>query len=288
MVKSMTAFARAACPLDSGDLRCEIRSVNHRFLEPALRLPEEFRSLEPWIRERLGRALSRGKVDVMLRYSPHSAQAATLQLNEPLLGQLLDTLERINQRLSQSAPIAATELLRWPGLLVEPDADNNALQTAAQQLVDQALADLVQARALEGERLATLIVQRSTKLSTLVATVRERRPQLLSEQRERMLTRLAEIQAELDPSRLEQELALLAQRSDVAEELDRLDAHLHAIDHSLHATEPAGRRLDFLMQELNREANTLTAKSTDIEITRLAVEMKVLIEQMREQVQNIE
>ncbi|WPL16201.1 hypothetical protein Thiowin_01154 [Thiorhodovibrio winogradskyi] len=291
MIKSMTAFARRQTRDTFGELSWEIRSVNHRFLEPNLRLPEELRGLDPGVRERLSARIGRGKVDCTLRFAAAAGGEAKLHINEPLLNQVLDAAERIAARLGESRSPSApsvTDLLRWPGMLAEPEPDLNRLNAAALALFDDTLSELLAAREREGSRLRVLIEQRSERLTVLVAEVRERMPRLLEEMRARIGDRLAEIRGELDPNRLEQELVLFAQRCDVDEEMDRLSGHLEEIRRTLADTGPVGRRLDFLMQELNREANTLGSKSSDADVTRIAVDMKVLIEQMREQIQNLE
>jgi uncharacterized protein (TIGR00255 family) len=288
MTKSMTAFAREGVSADVGELVWELRSVNHRFLESHLRLPEELRGLDPAVRERLGARLSRGKLDCTLRYVPSPGAAGTLTVNHRLLEQILKVADSIATRIGEPATPHVIDLLRWPGVLEEPRADMDAVSTAALELLDRALDGLIAAREREGERLRALILERCDKLKARVADVRARMPEVLEGIRTRILDRLAEVRDELDPARLEQELALLAQRLDVDEEMDRLEVHIAEIRKALSGDGPAGRRLDFLMQELNREANTLGSKSSDAAVTLAGVDMKVLIEQMREQVQNLE
>jgi uncharacterized protein (TIGR00255 family) len=288
MIKSMTAFARETATGPEGELTWELRSVNHRYLEPFVRLPEDLRGLDPAVRERLARRLARGKVDCALRYAPTAGAVGALRVNRRFLEQLIAAGDEVAEVTGRSAEADAFELLRWPGVLEEQEQDRSAIEQRALALLDTALKSLVATREREGARLATLIEERCERLAVCVAAVRERMPQVMTEVRQRILDRLAEVRAELDPNRLEQELALLAQRLDVDEEMDRLQAHVAEIRSVLASREPVGRRLAFLMQELNREANTLGSKSADVEITRLAVDLKVLIEQMREQVQNIE
>ncbi|EIC19882.1 TIGR00255 family protein [Thiorhodovibrio frisius] len=291
MIKSMTAFARRQTGGASGELSWEIRSVNHRFLEPNLRLPEELRGLDPDVRERLSARLSRGKIDCTLRFVAPTGGGVELRINEPLLSQVLSAAERIAARMGDSrAPSTPSvmDLLRWPGMLEESEPDMDSLNTAARALFDDTLTELIAAREREGTRLRALIEQRSERLAALVAEARARMPQLLDEMRRRISGRLAEVRGELDPNRLEQEMVLLAQRCDVDEEMDRLSGHIEEVRRTLAGEGPVGRRLDFLMQELNREANTLGSKSSDATLTRIAVDMKVLIEQMREQIQNLE
>lgn len=288
MTKSMTAFARVTAIGDEGELTWELRSVNHRFLEPYVRLPEDLRALEPAVRERVAKRLRRGKLDCALRYAPAPGAGSNLRINRPYLEQLLTAGGEVAELVGHQAQPPAFELLRWPGVLQEQQKDMGPVMQRALCLLDEALESLVATREREGVRLAALIGERCDKLATCVSEVRERMPRVMVEVRTRILDRLEEVRSELDPNRLEQELALLAQRLDVDEEMDRTDAHIEEVRSVLAGKGPVGRRLDFLMQELNREANTLGSKSSDVAVTRVSVEMKVLIEQMREQVQNIE
>ncbi len=286
--RSMTAFARETEHADLGELTWELRSVNHRFLDPHLRLPDDLRGLETTVRERLAARLGRGKVDCSLRFVPGQASAGSLKVDRRLLEQLLTAADEVGTRIGEPATPHVFELLRWPGLLEEPRQDVDAIGAAALVLLERTLDTLVAAREREGARLRALILERCDKLAAHVDAVRARMPQLLASVRTRIRERLSEVLGELDPNRLEQEMALLAQRLDVDEETDRLAVHLEEVRKTLDADGPVGRRLDFLMQELNREANTLSSKSADAETTHTAVEMKVLVEQMREQVQNLE
>ena len=288
MIKSMTSFARETASGDLGELTWELRSVNHRFLEPYVRLPDELRALEPSVRERVARRLSRGKVDCSLRFAPRPGASGSLRLNRAYLEQLLAAGASAAEVVGTPAAPDPFELLRWPGVLEEQRLDLAPVQEQALALLERALDSLVETREREGSRLAGLITERCGRLEQCVSGVRERMPQVLAEVRRRINERLEEVRGELDPSRIEQELALLAQRLDVDEEMDRLQAHVQEVRSVLGRGKPVGRRLDFLMQELNREANTLGSKSSDVDVTRLAVDMKVLIEQMREQIQNIE
>jgi uncharacterized protein (TIGR00255 family) len=286
MIRSMTAFASAEADTPWGTLAFELRSVNHRYLELAPRLPEELRALEPALRERVQAKLTRGKVDVVLRFRPSGA-AVDLRLNDALL----DRLERAAGVLGERFPKLATDfvaLLGFPGVLVQDELDQEGLQQAALALLDRALADLTATRAREGERLAVLLRERLDAIARLVEQVRARLPEIRAALRARLQARLAEIAQPADPGRLEQELVLQLSRMDVDEELDRLAAHVAEARRVLALADAVGRRLDFLMQEFNREANTLASKSVDQHTTQAAVELKVLIEQMREQVQNIE
>jgi uncharacterized protein (TIGR00255 family) len=287
MVHSMTAFARSEQATAHGTLSWELRSVNHRYLEPHLRLPEAFRDLEGAVREALRQGLSRGKVECTLRFAEESA-GKPLQVDADRARQLIAAAEQIAALIQRPAPLNPLEVLAWPGVLVADSADPQALNAAALKLFDQALGELKAGRAREGAELAKLLNERLDSILEEVAALRELVPQMLAGQRQKIETRFAEMQAELDPQRLEQELVLLAQKSDVAEELDRLSTHVSEVRRVLKAGGAAGRRLDFLMQELNREANTLGSKAFDPRSTQAAVNLKVLIEQMREQVQNIE
>ena len=288
MIQSMTAFARERHQGADGELVWELRAVNHRFLEVYVRLPEDLRGLEPMVRERIATRLRRGKVDVALRYQRAAGVGTALRVNEQLVRQLLTAHAEIGSLAHGESPARPMDILRWPGVLQEEDVDLSPVQERALALLDSALDSLVDTRRREGARLADLIRDRCTRLRDCVSQVRGRMPQVLAELRQRVADRLAEVIAELDPLRVEQELVLLAQRLDVDEEMDRLDAHLQEVEQVLRSPDAVGRRLDFLMQELQREANTLTSKSSDILVTRLAVDMKVLIEQMREQIQNLE
>jgi uncharacterized protein (TIGR00255 family) len=288
MIKSMTAFARESENDAMGELVWELRTVNHRFLELHVRLPEELRSLESAVRERVSSRLRRGKVDCTLRWNPTKGTSADLRVNRTLVEGLVSALDEVAGMIGQGAASAPFDLLRWPGVLQEPERDLDAVGTAALALLDAAIGELVAARQREGERLGVMLRERCARLERCVDRVRARMPQVMAGIRQRLSERLAEVRDELDPGRLEQEMALLAARLDVDEEMDRVGAHVAEVNDVLCRDEPIGRRLDFLMQELNREANTLGSKSADVEVTRESVEMKVLIEQMREQVQNLE
>jgi uncharacterized protein (TIGR00255 family) len=289
MIASMTGFARRETSGPWGSLICELRSVNHRFLESSLRLPEELRSLDPEIRQQFGRGLKRGKIDCTFTYRRTDTAARALDLDRDALEQLLGRVREV-AALAGSTPVSldALETLRWPGVIRETDLGTEDLLVAARSLAAATVDDLALARSREGARLGELIEQRCAGLLALVVQVRARLPEVRTHIRARLHERLAELKAEVDQERLEQELALMMQRLDVDEELDRLGSHVEEIRRIIAGSEPAGRRLDFLMQELNREANTLSSKSQDLETTRAAVDMKVLIEQLREQVQNIE
>jgi len=283
----MTAFARAERAGPQGTLSWELRSVNHRYLEPHLRLPESFRDLEGSVREALRQGLSRGKVECTLRFTEETT-GKPLQVNRERASQLVAAAETVASLIKQPSALNPLEVLAWPGVLVADATDPQALNNDALALFNEALNELKAGRAREGADLARLLDERLTSIKTEIATLRTLVPQMLAAQRQKVLDRFADMRAELDPQRLEQEMVLLAQKSDVAEELDRLSTHVTEVRRVLKTGGQAGRRLDFLMQELNREANTLGSKAFDPRSTQAAVNLKVLIEQMREQVQNIE
>lgn len=287
MSHSMTAFARAERAGAHGTLSWELRSVNHRYLEPHLRLPEAFLDLEGALRDALRQGLSRGKVECTLRFD-EGAAGQPLQIDRERAGQLVAVAESVAALIQQPAPINPLEVLAWPGVLVAAATDHEALRADALSLFDEALAQLKAGRAREGAELARLLEERLDAMLKEVETLRQLVPQMLANQRQKILDRFRDTQLELDPQRLEQELVLLAQKSDAAEELDRLCTHIAEVRRVLKGGGTVGRRLDFLMQELNREANTLGSKAFDPRSTQTAVNLKVLIEQMREQVQNIE
>jgi len=288
MIASMTGFARRESTGSWGTLVCELRSVNHRFLEAGFRLPDELRAAEGELRARLARQLRRGKVDCSMSYRRPQGASGLLEVDTVALEQLLATVEVVTRSLREPATVNALDVLRWPGVLREESTNGEQLLAVAYAVFGATLEDLVATRAREGARLRELIEQRCAGLETLVSGVRARLPEVRARMRTRLDERLAELGTAVDRDRLEQELALLLQRLDIDEELERLSGHIEEVRRVIEGSEPAGRRLDFLMQELNREANTLSSKSQDLETTRTAVDMKVLIEQMREQVQNVE
>ncbi|PKM29705.1 MAG: YicC family protein [Gammaproteobacteria bacterium HGW-Gammaproteobacteria-11] len=288
MVYSMTAFSRSELSTDQGNLAWEIRSVNHRYLEPTLRLPEAFRDLEGPLREKLRKTFARGKLECTLRFNPVSGSQQSLSINDALLTQLLSAAETVSARLQTPAAIDPLAVLAWPGVLASREADSDQLLERAGQLFDQAIAELKTQRAREGAELKKLIEERIDAIAERVSRLRSMMPELLAAHRQKLIDRFNEAQLELDSGRVEQELVMLAQKIDVAEELDRLDTHVNETRHVLNGSQAMGRRLDFLMQEFNREANTLGSKAIDSRSTQAAVDLKVFIEQMREQVQNIE
>lgn len=288
MLRSMTAFARHEQPSAWGVIVWELRSVNHRYLEATMRLPEALRGLETLVRERIAAKLSRGKVEATLKVQSNGAALTAMQLNLPVVERLLEVCGELEHVIGPGTGLRLMDVLRWPGVISDSELDVEQIKQALLDGLDSALLELVATRSREGERTAELIEQRCAAMREQVAQVRVRRPEVLKRWREKLFSRLAELPAEADPGRLEQEMVLVAQRLDVDEELARLDTHLDEMQAVLQRQEPVGRRLDFLMQELNREANTLSSKAADAETTRAAIELKVLIEQMREQIQNIE
>lgn len=287
MIRSMTAFARQEIKQDWGTASWELRSVNQRYLETYLRLPEQFRSLEPVIRERIRARLTRGKIECNLRFELNSSAQTELMLNEDLARQLVKAAKWVEQQ-SDEGTINPVDILRWPGVMAAQEQDLDAITSFLMESLDKTLDDFIQGREREGAVLKQLIEQRLEGVSQEVAKVRAQMPDILQWQREKLTAKLEDANIQVDNTRLEQELILLAQRIDVAEELDRLDAHVKETHAILKKPEAVGRRLDFIMQEFNREANTLASKSINADITNSAVELKVLIEQMREQIQNIE
>ena len=288
MTSSMTAFSRQQSDQEWGSLTWEIRSVNHRYLETSVRLPEIFRGLENAVREAVRKRMSRGKVECQLRFQSNETNQGEISINQELVDQLIKANQSIQQQLAEKSSLSSMEILRWPGVMAEQEIDASQLEKAALALFRQALDDLVSSREREGAELVGFLQQRIDSVRKIVLEMREKMPQILEAQRQSLLDKLQELKAELEPTRLEQEVAILAQKADVDEELDRLDSHLKEVERVLKAGGQKGRRLDFLMQELNREANTLSSKSIVVDTTLGAVELKVLIEQMREQIQNIE
>jgi uncharacterized protein (TIGR00255 family) len=286
MIRSMTAYASAETTGPAGTLSCELRTVNHRYLELSPRLPDDLRSFESLLRERIAAKLSRGKLDITVRRTSDS-RSESLQVNNALLSRLselnLDMMARF-----PGLQVEFTELLRFPGVLQQNAIDPESQQAALFDVLDRALDALTATREREGEKLAEILRDKLDSIERVVADVRGWMPQIRAALRARLETRLADLKQPVEPGRLEQELVLQITRTDVDEELDRLSTHIGESRRVLGLKEPVGRRLDFLMQEFNREANTLGSKSVDARSTNAAVELKVLIEQMREQVQNIE
>jgi uncharacterized protein (TIGR00255 family) len=287
MIASMTGFARREQAGSWGTLTCELRSVNHRYLEPGFRLPEELRPLESDLRQLLSKNLKRGKIDCTMHLRGSQGADRELRIDPAALARVTAAIGQVSRELP-GATVDAVEVLRWPGVVETTAPDSEALLGAARTLFQLTLDDLGAMRQREGKRLGELIEQRCAGLGQLVIQVRGRLPEIQVRMRTRLNERVAEMLASVDRERIEQELVLQLQRLDVAEELDRLTGHIEETRRVMGGGEAAGRRLDFLMQELNREANTLASKSQDLDTTRITVDMKVLIEQMREQVQNVE
>ncbi|MDD9340055.1 YicC/YloC family endoribonuclease [Providencia heimbachae] len=287
MIRSMTAFARRDIKGEWGSAAWELRSVNQRYLETYIRLPEQFRSLEPVIRERIRARLTRGKVECNLRFDLDGAHRSELILNEELARQLISAANWV-KNYSHEGEVNPLEILRWPGVMSAGEQDLDVISEQLLAGLDETLDAFIQSREAEGASLHALIEQRLDGVLVEVAKVRQHMPEILQWQRERLQTKLEEAEIQVDSNRLEQELILLAQRVDVSEELDRLESHVKETRNILKKKEANGRRLDFMMQEFNRESNTLASKSINSEVTKSAVELKVLIEQMREQIQNIE
>jgi uncharacterized protein (TIGR00255 family) len=287
MIRSMTGFARRERQFPWGMLAWELKTVNHRFLEVGCRLPEEFRAAEAAFRQTVAASVRRGKVECALHFRP-TAAATSLEVDPGLLASLTQRSQQIAVQLGAAARIDVLDLLRWPGVLRDSARDVAPQIDVAHKLLDDALTELSRSRDSEGTRLRDALEQRCTGLIEFAARVAERLPEVRARMHVKLLERIAQLVSDVNHDRLEQELAILAQRLDVDEEIERLRGHVAEVRNTFEGREPAGRRLDFLMQELNREANTLSSKSQDLETTRAAVDMKVLIEQMREQVQNIE
>ena len=288
MLHSMTGFARQSAETTCGTLSWELRAVNHRYLDIQFRLPDELRPSEHVFKQQLGAALKRGKVDCALHFQRAGSRQDDMRLNTELIKLIGSRAAEVAANLPAAAPLNPLEVLRWPGVMAETEVDLEPLLMAATELLSTTLAALAAMRASEGERIEAMIASRCDDISAIAVGVRERMPDILIAVRNKQRERIDRLEVAADPARLEVELALVAQKLDVDEEVDRLDSHLAEIRAALASDEPVGRRLDFLMQELNREANTLGSKSADAQTTKAAVELKVLIEQMREQIQNIE
>lgn len=288
MVCSMTGFARTEATHAWGMVSWEIRSVNHRYLEPHFRLPDNMRSIESELRNTLRKTLHRGKVEMTLQIKRTNSSENGLQINHGLLNQLANTIEEINQFDLELDDINPLELLQWPGVVDAEDVDIKQVNKVVLDLFSQAVQQVVEHRSREGKELRQFIEQRLEILRNEVKTIREHIPAIQQAQKDKMLERLAALKTDINQERLEQELVFYAQKTDVDEELDRLDTHIGEVHHVLDRNGAIGRRLDFLMQELNREANTLASKSIATLTTQSAMELKIVIEQMREQIQNIE
>ena len=288
MLHSMTGFARESVETGLGTLTWEIRAVNHRYLDVQLKLPEDLRPKEQAFRRQASATLGRGKVECSLYFRSATDQQSEMPLDMDLVELLGARLAEISARIPDAAPVNPVEILRWPGVTQQPTVDAEPVFAEATSLLDKTLGELNKMRLSEGQRVREMLVARCNEIEGISAEVRKRMPSVLESSRAKQQERIEKLDVEADPARLEVELALVAQKIDVDEELDRLDSHLTEIREAVIEEKPVGRRLDFLMQELNREANTLGSKSADTETTRAAVDLKVLIEQMREQIQNVE
>ncbi|WP_089139995.1 YicC/YloC family endoribonuclease [Vibrio rumoiensis] len=288
MIYSMTAYARKEIKSDWGNAVWEIRSVNQRYLETYFRLPEQFRGLEPILRERFRKRLARGKVECHLRFEANTKAQSALNINEDLAKQVIQAANQVMSLTGEDSRINPFQVMNWPGVMEAPEQDMDAIQKELLAAFEEAMTDFIDARGREGANMKALIDQRLEAITAEAAKVRARMPEILQWQRDRLMNKFEEAKIELDSSRVEQELILLAQKSDVAEELDRLDSHVKEANNIMKKGGACGRKLDFMMQEFNREANTLASKSISTDVTASGVELKVLIEQMREQIQNIE
>ncbi|MDR3492924.1 MAG: YicC family protein [Gammaproteobacteria bacterium] len=288
MIQSMTAFARTQEQGEWGNIVCELRSINHRYLELNVRLPDALQKCEAIVREKARDKIKRGKVECLLRFHPNEIVNNEISVNSVLVKQLCDINEVVAQHLKNPAQINPIDILKWPGVLQVSEIDIEQIQKQVIIAFEKTLQDLIIARQREGEQLQHFLNQRLDTMIAELKKVKLRIPAILIAQREKLQARFLDAKLQCDPTRLEQELVIAAQKIDVTEELDRLDTHILEVRRCLNQDEAVGRRLDFLMQELNREANTLGSKSVDTETTHVSVELKVLIEQMREQVQNIE
>lgn len=288
MIRSMTAFAGNEAEIGDLTISCELRTVNHRYCDISLRLPDRLRFVESELRSAIAAKINRGKVECSLNYKKQAKNGQTFIVNTDAVTALLTAASNIEKQMLGPLSFSALDVLAFPGIQQEPDIDKEQLTSGITALVEQTLVQLVEAREREGAQLKLLIEERCAKMLMFVVSAGKRMPEVLSLIRNKLKDRITELVAQPDFDRLEQELVLLAQKLDITEELDRLETHINEVLRVLKQKDPVGRRLDFLMQELNREANTLGSKSADKEMTQISIELKVLIEQMREQVQNIE
>jgi uncharacterized protein (TIGR00255 family) len=284
----MTAYARKEVKADWGTAVWEIRSVNQRYLETYFRLPEQFRSLEPVLRERFRQRLARGKVECHLRYEANPSAKGELTINTTLATQVINAANQVMELTGEASRINPFQVMQWPGVMETPEQDFDVINKELMEEFDLAITEFIDARGREGENMKALITQRLDMISSEATKVRTLMPEIIEWQRARLTSKFEDAKVELDPTRIEQELIMMAQKSDVAEELDRLDSHVKETKNILKKGGACGRKLDFMMQEFNRESNTLASKSINTEVTATGVELKVLIEQMREQIQNIE
>ena len=288
MIHSMTAYGRVENSEGQNSISCEIRSVNHRYSEISIRLPEELRPLEQKIRDHISGKIKRGKIECNIRIEKHNAYDESLSINQDLLKNIIEAAKRINSDLSTSAPLDSLDLLRWPGVLEKSTLDVKEIDKLLFPLVNEAIDIVIDTRQREGEKIKKMLTDRCTKIKEIISNVKKQIPDILKNYRKKLTQRVQEISDELDNDRLEQELLFLSQKADIEEEIDRLGAHVDEVVRVIDRKEPIGRRLDFLMQEMNRESNTLGSKSNHIYTSNASVELKVVIEQMREQIQNIE
>ena len=284
----MTAYGRVENSEGQNSISCEIRSVNHRYSEISIRLPEELRPLEQKIRDHISGKIKRGKIECNIRIEKHNAYDESLSINQDLLKNIIEAAKRINSDLSTSAPLDSLDLLRWPGVLEKSTLDVEEIGKLLFPLVNEAIDIVIDTRQREGEKIKKMLTDRCTKIKEIISNVKKQIPDILKNYRKKLTQRVQEISDELDNDRLEQELLFLSQKADIEEEIDRLGAHVDEVVRVIDRKEPIGRRLDFLMQEMNRESNTLGSKSNHIYTSNASVELKVVIEQMREQIQNIE
>ena len=288
MTHSMTAFARQESSTESYVLVWEMRSVNHRYLEINIRVPDSLRSIENSIRGAIRSNFTRGKIECHLRYQMTEKSSSSIKIDTQIVSHLLSATEQIKILSEETSPLGMSDILKWPGVIIDNDSDSLALESDAISLFKKTMEDLKTSRAREGKELGSFIQARSHSVLEIIAKTRELMPQILTRERNQLLEKISKLKIDVDSSRLEAEIVLLTQKADIEEELDRLHTHITEVQRVLTLKESKGRRLDFLMQELNREANTLSSKSIVIETTRSAVDLKVLIEQMREQIQNVE
>ncbi len=287
MLKSMTGFGRKTLDTDSGELTWELRSVNQRYLEVSVRMPEELRGLEPQVRARIGKQLSRGKVEATLRLRAGQQALSGLVLDKQALASLAGAVQQVRDAFPDTSPVDPLKVIQWPGVVASDD-QQDVLSKQTMECLDAAIDDLIDTRSREGEKTMYMLLERTEKITDCLDQLKQHRPEVVARQREKLVAKLNELDIEHNEQRLEQELVFVAQRLDIDEELDRLSAHVSEFNKALKRSGPIGRRLDFLMQEFNREANTIGSKASDLDTTGAAVDLKVLIEQMREQVQNIE
>lgn len=288
MLQSMTAYGRSDQHLESGEFSCELRSVNSRYLDVVLRLPDSLRHLETQFKELLNSRVQRGKVEVMLKFTETAKQGQSIEVNHDALKQLSEVAKKIDESMNLRSQVDVVKIMQWPGVLTVSDNTVAKRADEATTVFARALNDFIEHRQREGEQIGQILKNKGKELEQLLIALRQRRPQVIARQKEKWMDKLAVLATAVDEKRIEQEIVLVAQRLDIEEEIDRLHVHLQELNNAIERKDPVGRRLDFLMQEFNREANTISSKSADSVTTGLAVDMKVLIEQMREQVQNVE